>query len=217
MKTGKSPGQDLILNEFIKSGSSILLTILVKLFNKILSSGEIPEAWNLVQITSVYKSGDPCNPSNYRGLSVTSCMGKLFNGLLQCRLNSYLETNNLLSTYQFGFRRNHRTTDNIFILKTLINKYLKCKKQNIYTCFVDFTKAFDTVDRTSMLYKLYQKGIGGKFYNLIENMYSNTKYCCKNESHYSEPFVATRGVKQGDNLSPTLFNIFIDDFTVSKL
>ena len=43
-----------------------------------------------------------------------------------------------------------------------------------------------------MLYKLYQKGIGGKFYNLIENMYSNTKYCCKNDSHYSEPFVATR-------------------------
>ena len=151
LKSGKSPGQDLILNEFIKSSSSTLLTISTKLFNKILFSGEIPEAWNLVQITSIYKSGDPCNPSNYRGLSVTSCMGKLFNGLLQCRLNSYLETNNLLSNYQFEFRKNHRTTDNIFILKTLINKYLKSKKQNIYACFVDFTKAFDTVDRTSML------------------------------------------------------------------
>ena len=60
-----------------------------------------------------------------------------------------------------------------------------------------------------MLYKLYQKGIGGKFYNLLENIYSNIKYCCKNESHHSEPFVATPGVKQGDNLSPTLFNLFI--------
>jgi hypothetical protein len=139
-------------------------------------------------------------------------MGKLFNGLLQNRLNSYLEANNLLSNHQFGFRKNHRTTDNIFILKTLINKYLKHKKQNIYTCFVDFTKAFDTIDRNSMLSKLYKKGVGGKFYNLIKHMYSNTKYCCKDEYRLSEPFVATRGVKQGDNLSPTLFNIFIDDF-----
>ena len=105
LKCGKSPGQDLILNEFIKSSSNILLSVITKLFNKILLSGEIPEDWNLVQISSIYKSGDPCNPTNYRGLSVTSCMGKLFNGLLQCRLNSYLETKSLLSNYQFGFRK----------------------------------------------------------------------------------------------------------------
>ena len=212
LKSGKSPGPDLILNEFIKNSSEILVPTLTKLFNKILNTGNIPEIWNLVQITSLYKSGDPKNPSNYRGLSVTSCMGKLFNGLLQNRLNSYLENKKLLSDNQFGFRKNHRTTDNIFILKTLINKYLKLKKQKLFACFIDFTKAFDSVDRTALLYKLYKKGVGGKFYSLIKSMYSLTKYSCKDKFHCSDPFLTNIGVKQGDNLSPTLFNIFVDDF-----
>ena len=219
LKCGKSAGPDLILNEFIKATSNILLSTLTKLFNRILYTGTIPDVWNLAQITSLYKSGDPSNPANYRGLSITSCMGKLFNGLLQNRLDRYLESNELLSKHQFGFRKNHRTTDNIFILKTLINKYLKKNKCNLYACFVDFTKAFDTVDRKALLYKLLNKGIGGKFYNLIKNMYTNTKYSCKVDSSYSEPFLANVGVKQGDNLSPTLFNIFVDDFNtyLSKL
>jgi hypothetical protein len=90
-------------------------------------------------------------------------------------------------------------------------------KQNIYTSFVHFAKAFDTIDRNSMLSKFYKKGIGEKFYNLIKHMYSNTKFCCKGESILSEPFVATRGVRQGDHLSPTLFDIFIDYFTLNRL
>lgn len=76
-------------------------------------------------------------------------MGKLFNNLLQQRLNNYLENNNLLSQYQFGFRKDHRTTDNIFILKTLVNKYLGKKKDNLYVCYVDFSKAIDTVWRSA--------------------------------------------------------------------
>lgn len=72
-------------------------------------------------------------------------MGKLFTSLLQQRLNNYLENNNLWSQYQFGFRKDHRTTDNIFILKTLVYKYLVKKKDNLFVCYVDFSKAFDTV------------------------------------------------------------------------
>ena len=109
------------------------------------------------------------------------------------------------------FRKGHRTTDNMFILKTLINKYLGSKRK-LFVSYIDFTKAFDTVNRPLLLRKLFDKGVGGKFLKLIKNMYSNTKYSCMFSSEYLHPFTASRGVKQGDNLSPTLFNIFVDDF-----
>jgi len=211
LKNGKSAGLDLILNEFIKAGSNILITTLTKLFNKILNSGKFPKVWNISLLTSIYKSGDPSDCGNYRGISLTSCLGKLFTSLLQLRISEFLETNNLLSTNQGGFRKNYRTIDHIFILRTIINKYIyKCKKK-IYVCFIDFKKAFDSVWRSALFLKLKAKGIHGKVYNIIKNLYSNTMYGCKSANNYSKPFLANQGVKQGDSLSPTLFNIFVDD------
>ena len=133
LKNGKKEGTDAILNEFIKTGNSTLILILVKLFNKILESGKFPKLWNHSIISSIFKSGDPNDCNNFRGISVTSCLGKLFTSLLQKRLTDFLEANKLLSFNQGGFRSGYRTTDHIFILKTLINKYLyKLKKNYTY-------------------------------------------------------------------------------------
>jgi hypothetical protein len=76
---------------------------------------------------------------------------------------------------------------------------------------VDFKKAFDSVVRKALMYKLLCKGIGGKLYDLLKHMYSNTLYCCRSEGYISEPFQANLRVKQGDSLIPILFNIFVDD------
>jgi hypothetical protein len=191
-QNSKKEGTDLILNEFIKTGNSTLILTLVKLFNKILKSGKFPKLWNHSLISSIYKSGDPNDYNNYRGISVASCLGKLFTkftwiycirihifdkfekvtpnalilyfleksisvyaveslftSLLQKRLTDYLEINKLISFNQGGFRSGYRTTDHIFILKTLINKYLHKLKSKLYVCFVDFKKAFDSIDRNA--------------------------------------------------------------------
>jgi hypothetical protein len=87
-------------------------------------------------------------------------------------------------------------------LKTLINKYLHKLKIKLYVCFVDFKKAFDSIDRNALFQKIENKGIGGNFLKLIKDMYSNTLYSCKFGDSYSEPFLTTLGVKQGDSLSP---------------
>ena len=121
--------------------------------------------------------------------------------------------NDQLSNSQFGFRENHRTADSIFVLKSLINKYIHKNKKKIYACFVDLRKAFDSVWREALLYKLCKMGIGLHFLKLLKEQYSNTSSSLKHKNQHSIFFNISRGVKQGDSLSHTLFNVFINDIT----
>jgi hypothetical protein len=121
----------------------------VKLFNLILDSGKYPSAWRKSLIILIHKSGDKSDSKNYRGISLQNCIAKLFSSALNKRLVSHYE--NLFSSQQFGFRPHHRTTDSLFILKTLISKYVLKKKTKIFSCFVDLRKAFDTVSQWSVV------------------------------------------------------------------
>ena len=136
LKNTKSGGLDLILNEFLKYGAHSLILPLVKLFNKILESGIFPDIWNISTISTLHKSGSLYDCNNYRGIRIGSCLGKLFTKKLQYRVSSYLEENNLIEDNQAGFRQDYRTTDQIFILKTLLNKYLHKLKKTNYICML---------------------------------------------------------------------------------
>ena len=162
-------------------------------------------------ISFLPKNNDIYDCNNYRCLSLTSCLGKLFTSLLQNRLNNYMENNNLYNNLQAGFRPGYRTTDHIYTLKTILNKYLFKKKQKVYACFVDFSKAFDTVWHSGLFKKLLELGIGGNFYKVIKHMYSNSKFAVKKDNLMSDFGNYEKGVRQGDGLSPLLFNIYIND------
>ena len=121
----KACATDLILNEFLKSSKSKMLTAFTKLFNTVFNSGHVPDDWSQGIISPIYKNkGDKASPDNYRGITILSCFGKLFTAVLNNRLNKYLEDMNVLAEEQAGFRKGYGTTDHIFNLKCLIDIYL---------------------------------------------------------------------------------------------
>ena len=210
LKKGKSSGPDLICYEIIKYSSSVMLTSLAKIFNLILETSFYPDNWNKSFIIPLFKGGDQTDPSNYRGISLMNCLSKIFNSVINNRLLIIFK--NKINPSQFGFTRNSRTTDSLFILKTLINKYVNSEKQKIFGCFVDLKKAFDSVWRLGLLYKIIkEQTIGIKLYNVIKGMYMHTEASVKSNENLSNYVQINRGVKQGDSLSPTLFNLYIND------
>ena len=116
------------LIEMIKHSFEILKNCFVKLFNLIISARYVPNEWCKGLITPVHKSGDPSNPDNFRPICVLSCLCKLFTNLLNSRLYQVCKTEKLIDVSQIGFIKKHRTTDHVFSLKTLINKYTREKR-----------------------------------------------------------------------------------------
>ena len=211
LKNNKAPGTDDIINEQIKSTITIMLPTYVKLFNIVFNTGIIPESWTDGIIKPIYKNkGNPKHPENYRPISLLSCLGKLFTLILNTRLNKYADKTNLIHETQAGFRKQHSTTDNIFILKSLID-LVHTSKKKLYCCFVDFKQAFDAVWRGGLWHKLLKSKINGKCFQVIYNMYKNVKSKIRTSEGISQPFECFAGVRQGENLSPFLFSIFLND------
>ena len=210
LKNNKATGPDLLRNEMFKSGQHVLIKPICKLFNLVYRSGHYPESWSEGRIISIHKKGDRYNPANYRGITISSSLGKMFNSILNRRLYSFLDSRNIICPEQIGFRKKHRTADHLFILKNLIAKYKKNRKP-LYIAFIDFQKAFDTVWHQGLLYKLLQIGVSSKFYNIIQSMYSNINLSVQLNKTLSPMFKSRIGVWQGDNLSPTLFNIYVNE------
>ena len=150
LKPGKSPGIDRILAEMIKDGGDVLESCLLWLFNCMLAS-HFPERLSVGLITAVYKSGDKPDMSNYRGITVGSVIAKLFAMILEQRIATWAEKHSVKAKGQAGSRKDFRITDNIFVLRSLINRQREVRQKGkagkLYCCFVDFRKAFDTVPR----------------------------------------------------------------------
>ena len=125
---------------------------------------------------------------------------------LNNRIQSFLEENSIIVDEQNGFRKDRSCLDHIFTLNSLIQN-----RQSTFATFVDFRKAFDCVDRNLLRNKFQLNGIDGPMYNAIASLYSNTESCVSLNGFQTEWFNCTNGVRQGDNLSPTLFSIFIND------
>ena len=213
LKNGKAVGLDRVLNEQLKSAAqnSRALLVLAKLFNGCLDLGVYP--WNTTIVSPLHKKGCIYNPDNYRAIAIGSNLGKLFATILLNRLLKFREAHCPDTTNQLGFCKNARTVDHLFTLTTCVDKYVNNQKKRLYSCFVDFQKAFDSISREALLYKLSTLGIGGKFLKCLEFMYKNSKAKIKLISKISDSFDILAGTEQGHPMSPELFKTYIHELS----
>ncbi len=152
---------------------------------------------------------DPRVPLNYRGISLLSCVYKLYSAILNNRLAIFFEENDILHDEQNGFRGKRSCLDHIFTLTSIVKNKLN-SGQEVFACFVDFRKAFDLVDRNMLLYRFLELGIDGKIYESIKSIYHRAFCAVRINGSMTDWFESSQGTKQGDNLSPNCFNLYLN-------
>lgn len=212
-KNKKAPGPDNICMEHLKDSKEILLPLWTELFNKCIHTASIPDNWRTAKIKVLYKGkGDADNPNSYRGVALENSVFKIFTKVLTNRLDK--ETTSQIPECQFGFRRGRSTLQAVRCLLDEIEEALRVPKGKYHVVFIDYTKAFDMIDREKLMNKL--KGmIGDQHYisKILEHILIYNIIEIEDGISTSNEIRQTNGVLQGDPISPLLFNIATADIT----
>lgn len=206
LSTGKAPGSDSIPAEIYKEGGRTLTEKLHQLFHLIWQEEVLPQDFKDASIIHLYKrKGNRQACDNHRGISLLSIAGKVLARVLLNRLIVHLEKD-LLPESQCGFRKNRGTIDMVFAARQLQEK---CQEQNVdlYSTYVDLTKAFDTVSREGLWRIMAKYGCPRKFIAITRQFHDGMLARVLDSGETSDPFEVTNGVKQGCVLAPTLFSL----------
>ena len=208
LKSGKAAGWDHMSSEHLQYLQPDVLSMIAVVLNIILNHGTVPDdlVYSLLKPLIKDKNSDLSDKSNYRAVALSTTLSKVLELVLIERLQPFLTTNDA----QFGFKTGHSTTHATFVLKETINNYTR-QGSPVYTCFLDASKAFDRVCHSKLFDILSERGVPSPYIRLLAQWYTSQKMGVKWASSTSYPFSVTNGVRQGGNLSPLLFNVYIDD------
>jgi len=189
--------------------------LITHLFNESIEFGIFPDYLKVSHVTPVFKGGDDRNMSNYRPISNMPVLPKIFEKLMASRLSSFIAKNNLLNRNQFGFRRGCNTSD--AVLQFLDTAYNSLNSKNVLmAAYLDFSKAFDTVNHRILLDKLHHYGVRGGANRWFESYLVDRLQCVSIDGSKSALSPITMGVPQGSILGPTLFLLYINDMSSSS-
>ena len=207
LSDGKAPGYDNITAEELKATGDTGVEILQQLCNKIWKNEAFPDDWGKAIITPIYKKKDKLDCGNYRGISLLSHAGKIITTIIQRRMLKRAEE--VISESQAGFRPGRSTVDQLFTLRQITEKYRE-KGKDLFCCYIDFEKAFDSVWQEGVWKALRFFGFSAKIIRLLQSLYSKSKSAVRVNGDITEWFNTTVGVRQGCVISPMLFNLLLE-------
>lgn len=204
-------GPDNIPFIFLKKIPVSCLEKLLQLYNKIWTNHGFPSTWRDCIILPFKKNHQsPPDVKSFRPISLTCTMCKLMEKMINARMLEYLESNDLLNPYQFGFRKQRGTMDGLTLLQSEISNALT-SQQEVVAVFFDIEAAFDTVSRSLIYNRLTELNLDGNLLAFIKNFLTNRTAKVSLNGATSHSFTLTDGVPQGAVLSPTLFNLAINN------
>ena len=206
MKAGKAPGPSGIVVEMIRAAGDMGASMIRDLAVAIIRDGKVPSDWEQSFIVCLYKGkGDALERGSYRGLRLTEQVMKILERIVDGLIRQLVS----IDDSQFGFVPSRGTTDAIFVVRQLQEKYLAANKR-LYMVFVDLGKAFDRVPQKVIWWALRKLGVEEWIVLLVQGMYANARSCVRVGEGYSEEFEMKVGVHQGSVLSSLLFIIVLE-------
>ena len=210
VKKDSSPGPDNISYNLIKNLPESFLKKILNFFNLCLSTSKLPKQWKISNITMIPKKKISKDPSKYRPISVTSCLGKILERIIRNRLYKYLEEKSLICLQQSGFRSHRRTADNLVFLTQKISESFNRKKK-VCSLFFDISQAFDKTWHNGIIYKMAQLKVPLYILEWVSDFLRNRKFFVSVNNYKTAQGDIQTGVPQGAVISPLLFTIFIND------
>ena len=206
MKTGKAAGQSGIVTEMIKAMGEDGVLWMTEVCNRIVRERRIPEDWQRSILVPIYKGkGDPLECGSYRAIKLLEHGMKILEKVLESRIRQIVE----LDEMQFGFTPGRGTTDAIFIVRQIQEKF-RAKGRPLYYAFVDLEKAYDRIPREVVRWALRDAGVDEWLVDTVMSTYKNARTVVLTDDGVSEEFEVGVGLHQGSALSPLLFIIVMD-------